>query len=120
MKSLQFLLDSQRKFQLKMGYDFNILTSQEKAKYIKEMMLWTIDELSEALHELPYAKDWSKKYDKSDYNHNQQEILFKEEMIDALHFFINILLAVGMNEEEIIKMYCEKNKVNYERQENNY
>jgi dimeric dUTPase (all-alpha-NTP-PPase superfamily) len=113
----QFILDSQKKFQKRMGQDLDNMTLQERAEYIKKMMLWTIDELSEALHELPYAKDWSSKYDKEDYSIEDQERLFKEEIIDALHFFSNIFVAFGMTEEEILRMYKEKNKINYQRQE---
>ena len=118
--SLQFILDSQKKFQSRMGYDFDNMSLQDKAAYIKQMMLWTTDEIHEALHELPYAKDWSKKYDKPEYSIEEQQQLFKEEMIDAVHFFFNILACAGMTEEEIIRMYKEKNNINYERQNNGY
>ncbi|WP_353856836.1 dUTPase [Bacillus sp. Bos-x628] len=113
----QFILDNQKEFQKRMGHDIDNMTPQEKATYIKAMMLWTIDELSEALHELPYAKEWSSKYEKEDYSIEKHERLFKEEVIDALHFFTNIMVAVGMTEEEILRMYREKNKINYQRQE---
>ncbi|MEK5085145.1 MULTISPECIES: dUTPase [Bacillus] len=113
----QFILDSQKEFQKRMGHDLDNMTLQEKATYIKTMMLWTIDELSEALHELPYAKEWSSKYEKEDYDLEKQHQLFKEEIIDALHFFTNILIAAQMTEEEILKLYKEKNRLNYRRQE---
>lgn len=118
--NLQFILDSQKKFQSRMGHDFENMTKQQKAAYIKEMMIWTIDELGEALHELPYAKTWSKKYDKEDYDMEKQNQLFKEEMIDALHFFFNIFVCLGVTEEEIVKMYKQKNQINHDRQDNGY
>ena len=47
-------------------------------------------------------------------------VITQEEYIDAFHFMINIGISIGMTEEKIIEMYREKNKVNYQRQENNY
>lgn len=118
--ALQEIFNSQRKFQSFMGYDFDKMTPQERAAYVKEQMFWANDEMSEAIHELPYAKTWSKKYDKPEYDHEKQLQLFKEEMIDSLHFFSNALIAVGMTEEEVLKMYREKNKENYDRQYRGY
>ena len=121
MKAIQHILDSQLKFQNRMGYDFSKMSLKEKAKYIKEQMLWATDELHEMIHEVPYAKDWSKKYyDWSDEKMNKQILLTKEEYIDFLHFAFNIALALGMNEEDIIRMYNEKNKINNERQNTGY
>jgi len=120
--SLQFMIDSQLKFQKHMGYDLDSMDLKERAKYIKEQSLWATDELHEMIHEVPFAKDWSSKY--SEWEPEKLEIqmkLSKEEYIDFLHFAINVGLALGFrNEEEIIKMYISKNKINYERQENGY
>jgi dimeric dUTPase (all-alpha-NTP-PPase superfamily) len=119
--SLQFIMDSQKKFQKHMGYDLDAMTLQEKAKYIKEHMLWATDELHEMLHELPFAKDWSSKYYKWSPEKLQTQLtLAKEEYIDFLHFAINVGLALGLDENTIVQMYKEKNKINYERQENGY
>lgn len=116
--SLQFILDSQKKFQERLGYDIDNMTLQERAKYIKENLLWATDELHEMLHEIPYSKDWSSKYDQmSDEELLNQIQLSKEEYIDFIHFAFNIALGLGMDEEEILKMYKEKNKLNYRRQE---
>lgn len=118
---LQFLLDSQKKFQKRLGYDLDSMNFQERAKYIKEQILWSTDELHEMLHELPFAKDWSTKYYKMTPEQIQHQLcLSKEEFIDFLHFAVNIALALDLTEEEIIRLYKEKNKINYERQENGY
>lgn len=103
-----------------MGYKFEEMNLKDKANYIREMMLWTTDELHEALHELSYAKTWSKRYDKPEYDHKKQNRLFKEEMIDALHFFMNIMIAAGFTPQEIYDMYMEKNKENIDRQKRGY
>lgn len=120
--ALQFLLDSQLKFQKHMGYDLDAMDLPERAKYIKEQMLWAQDELHEMLHEVPFAKDWSSKYLKWGPEKLEMQMkLSKEEYIDFLHFAINVGLALGFrDEEEIINMYIAKNKINYERQETGY
>lgn len=121
MNALAEIINSQTKFQSFMGYDFKKMTLKEKAEYIKSNMLWTIDELSEMLHEIPFAKTWSKKYDSwSEEKIADQLQLSKEEYIDAFHFFINVGLGLGLTEEEILKEYRKKNEINYERQFTNY
>ncbi|MGL5720238.1 MAG: dCTP pyrophosphatase [Alphaproteobacteria bacterium] len=44
----------------------------------------------------------------------------KFELIDALHFQINKMLALGMTDEEIFVLYTLKNLENIERQNNGY
>ena len=115
--ALQFLLDSQKQFQERMGNDFKSMTLQERSSYIKEHGYFLIEEVVEMFREMPYHKSWK------DYSHlteeevKHQEQLMKEEAIDALHFLINIFLSLGMDAEEIIHMYKEKNSINYQRQE---
>lgn len=57
-----------------------------------------------------YIKDLSDK--------DQLEIKF--EMIDILHFVLNMFHGLGMNAEEIFKLYFLKNKANFDRQDNGY
>ena len=115
--SLQFLLDSQKMFQNRMGTDFETMTREERSKFIKEHGYFLIEETVELLRESPFHKSWK---DYSNYTEEQfdhQETLMKEEAVDALHFLTNLFLALGMTEEEVLQMYKEKNKLNYKRQE---
>ena len=41
----------------------------------------------------------------------------KEEMIDCLHFLMSGFLAMGMTADEVFKIYCDKNKENFERKD---
>lgn len=116
MSTIQFLLDSQEKFQLRMGNNFKKMSQKEKSAYIKEHGYFLIEEVTEMLRELPYHKSWKDYSGLSGEEILAQEQLAKEEAIDALHFMINILLSLGMDEKEIIEMYKDKNKLNYERQ----
>lgn len=114
---LKFLMDSQMKFQKRMGNDFENMNEKERSSYLKEHGYFLMEEVMEMFREMPYHKSW-KDYDSWSWEKFQeQKQLQKEEAIDALHFMINILLALGMDEDEVIKMYKEKNKLNYQRQE---
>ena len=42
------------------------------------------------------------------------------ELIDALHFFVNLLLAAGMSAEDVYKLYLMKNAENHRRQDAGY
>lgn len=121
MDKLETMMNMQKSFQEKVGFNFENMNDIEKSAYIKEMILWTIDEMGEALHELKYAKHWSKKYDTWSLEETQKRREnFKNEMVDSFHFFMNVLLATGMDANELFERYIEKNKINIERQNNGY
>ncbi|GAH98577.1 unnamed protein product, partial [marine sediment metagenome] len=42
------------------------------------------------------------------------------ELIDILHFLINLFIFTGMNEKEVFSIFKIKNKINKERQKNGY
>lgn len=114
--SMQFILDSQQLFQNKLGYDFSKMNDSEKSKYLHEHTYFLIEEGTEMLRELKFHKPW-KNYDSwGPEEHENAELKSKEEAIDMLHFMMNIFLALGMDESEIINMYREKNKLNHDRQ----
>lgn len=117
MKKLNEMFEKQKTLQERLGYNFETMTEEERTKYMKDNIWYVITELDEAFREMPFGKPW-KKYDSFDRAvHNEN---LKEELIDALHFFINILLAANLTPEEIYKIYCYKNNINHERQDNNY
>jgi hypothetical protein len=84
-------------------------------EYINLMILATTDELHEALREMPW-KPWSK----------SQEITpeamerFKDELVDAWHFFMNLVLVSGMTADEFFTRYLRKNGVNHGRIDDGY
>jgi dimeric dUTPase (all-alpha-NTP-PPase superfamily) len=44
----------------------------------------------------------------------------KYEAIDALHFWMNVLLAMDLTSEDIFKFYVTKNAENHRRAQNGY
>lgn len=116
--TLQYLLDSQRTFQTRMGTDFTTMHETERSAFIKEHGYFLMEEVMEMFREMPFHKSWKDYSDWGQVAHLLAKQKMKEEAIDALHFMMNIFLALGMDEKEILSMYNEKNKLNYERQEN--
>ena len=113
---LTTLFDTQFNLQKKLGYNFAIMTDEERTAYIKEYEQHAEHELHEMLAELPFFKSWKKYPDikeARDYAYRKA----KEEFIDSLHFFLNIAIALGFSPGELVEMYLTKNGINYERQE---
>lgn len=117
MKKVEIMFAKQKELQKKLGYDLDDMNEAERTNYIKENFWYIITEFDEAFRELPYGKPW-KKYDSFDRVAHKENL--KEELIDAIHFFINVLLAAELSPEEIFEIYCKKNNVNFKRQEENY
>lgn len=84
----------------------NLNFTQEE--WIQKTILATISELAEVLEESNFK--WWK---------NRQpinEAALKEELVDVLHFFVSLCLRSGMDAEELYRLYCEKNRENFDRQ----
>lgn len=101
--------------QQKMGYDFEAMSDKDKVQYIKEYSLHLTDEIHEMLRELPYLKPW-KNYDKFDAVRGFQKA--RAEIVDAVHFLLNILLALGYTPETLFDAFQLKNSENHKRQQN--
>lgn len=98
-----------KQMQLQKKLNNEVYHNQE---FINSMTLACIDELMEALRETPW-KPWKK----------QQQLngeKFKAEIIDIWHFVINLSLASGMSSKEVYQRFCDKNKINFKRQDDNY
>ena len=120
MDKLDKIFKLQNDLQKKMpGVDKVLDDPSYTQMYINEMILAMLDELGEVLREtawknpdlVPYGWKKHQKYDKEK---------FKEELVDLLHFFVNLCLVSGMNSEELYARYCGKREENISRQERGY
>jgi len=96
----------------KMGghpYDF---LQPLKIQFIKDMILALEDELHEAMGEVGW-KPWATS---RHINHDA----YRNELVDALHFFVNLCLVDGMDAQELFDRYVDKNAKNHKRQEDGY
>lgn len=81
-------------------------------QYITTMTLAAICELTEFI-EWTEWKPWKTK----------KEIHIVEakiELIDVLHFIVNLMMAMGMTSQEVFDLYIAKNKENFARQDRGY
>lgn len=120
---LRLMLGMQRDLQLAMppvGNDIMAKTGDELAATIRNMVLACEDELHEAMNETGW-KPWATS------RHVNAEA-FTKELVDAWHFFMNLMLigaaALEMNPEDyadhFTRQYIAKNIVNRQRQEEGY
>jgi len=92
-----------------------LIGNQERMQtqeFRNEMALALQSEIFEALGETPW-KPWKK-------NQKFNVKKFKEELIDCQFFLINLMLSAEMHPDEMFEMFCDKYKVNIERQRNGY
>ncbi len=102
-------LDLQRE---SFGGDPASLAPEAKIQFIKDMVVALEDELHEALAEVGW-KPWAT-------SRHINEGPFKKELIDALHFWVNLCLAAGMDHSEVVHRYFAKAEVNAQRQADGY
>ncbi|PYS90465.1 MAG: hypothetical protein DMF62_04700 [Acidobacteria bacterium] len=112
------MLEKQLQLQLRIIGDPRDLEGAELMEYIRTNVLALEDELHEALRECGW-KPWATS------KHLNREAFMKE-MVDAWHFFMNIMLGIspGMSPEalaaEFAEKYYAKNQVNQDRQRTGY
>ncbi len=120
LHKLEGMLMLQQGFQERLGADFSNMTTRDRVAFIKEHSIHLNQEINEMLYELPYFKPW-KDYSGLTINQEKRAMLqAKMECIDAWHFFMNIILALGFSPEEFYEMYMRKNKENHRRQDAGY
>ena len=83
-------------------------------QYVIKDYAWRItEELGEAMNCLK-NKPWKATHMQTD------EVHFKEELIDAFHFFVELLLVAGVEDKDLVDYYHKKSEVNKFRQASNY
>jgi dimeric dUTPase (all-alpha-NTP-PPase superfamily) len=114
MDRLAEMLDLQQKLQLETyGVDPFAITMSGDMSFVKDMVLAATDELHEVLNEVSW-KPWT---------HGERHVNvhnYKKEVVDLFHFFMNLMLAVGMTPDELYEMYVTKRTVNERRQRDGY
>lgn len=94
------------------GYDPSEMEGEQRIQFIKDMNLALQDELHEFLQEVGW-KPWAT-------SRHVNEDAAKGELVDALHFFVNLCMVVNMDAQELFDRYMEKRKRNEQRQIEGY
>jgi hypothetical protein len=91
------------------------ITSKQGQKFLNDIRHHIMDELFEAGQHLKNAK-----------SHRATELpdvdreAYKEELVDALHLYFELVIASGISLEELVKAYLDKGAVNVARIESGY
>ena len=94
------------------GYDPGLMQGEERTTFIMWNVVALTDELHEALAETGW-KPWAT-------SRHVNEEAFRGELVDALHFLVNLCLAADMSADELHARYLEKRGINAARQADGY
>ena len=141
---LQVMLDMQKSLQVRLAKDkpeYNrhpddLATAGEVVDWLRNQKDYIDDEFRELLTSLGGMSNGEKdasavwKPWKSQHGERRETLItdlspqdqleIKFEMIDILHFVLNMFQGLGLTAEEIFKLYYLKNQHNFERQDNGY
>jgi NTP pyrophosphatase (non-canonical NTP hydrolase) len=90
------------------------ITSKHGQRQIKELIFATIEELAEASFILKNRSHRFTDHTDVDFAH------FKEELADALAYFVEICIFSGIGPAELFTEYCAKNAIVKNRVKNGY
>jgi len=82
-------------------------------KFLNDRILALFTEVGEFANATKCFKYWSNKPP-------ENRIRLLDEYVDILHFYLSIGNTMGFTPQEVEDAYMNKNKVNYERQNNGY
>jgi predicted house-cleaning noncanonical NTP pyrophosphatase (MazG superfamily) len=91
------------------------LTSKKGQQFLKDIRNHLMEELFEAGQHLKNAK-----------SHRATEIpevdreAYLEELVDALHLYLELVIASGITRKELVKAYLDKGRTNVERIRSGY
>jgi hypothetical protein len=89
------------------------INSHKGQAQLKATNSYCVEELFEAMNCLK-NKAWKQCMMETDIDH------YQEELVDALHFFIELLIQSGFTPEKLFDIYFKKSEVNKFRQRSNY
>lgn len=108
------MFEGQALFQNRLGHDLENMYPEDRVEYVKTNILALIDETMEALHETRW-KPWAT---------GEKQIIdqdkFGGELIDVLHFLINLFMVNGWDADDVFRAFWAKNNVNWQRQDEGY
>jgi dimeric dUTPase (all-alpha-NTP-PPase superfamily) len=90
-----------------------------RQQFLNQMTIAMVEEVVEITRETAYKNpDFVPFGWKKTQVENTEKL--KEEIVDLMHFVMNVSLVAGMDAEEMFQIYMRKNKVNHVRQDTGY
>ena len=120
MNELEYMFRMQKAFQDRVDQRYKSIDLKERAAFLRDHFVFCNQEMQEMLYEIPFFKHWKDYSKMTDEEIKEAYDKAKEEIVDAWHFFINIMLGLGMTAEELFTRYLDKHKENIRRQNKGY
>lgn len=116
---LCIMFEMQRKLQERLKILERIKDKSMLQQYINQNLLAIHEEAVEIMRETAYKNpDYVPFGWKKDQQFNIEK--YKDEIVDIIHFIMNLCIAVDMSADEFFQRYLNKNKENFVRQDENY
>ena len=113
MDKLNELFQMQDSLNKRIGVDSSKITNEEdRTKWTLNYCRAMTQELAELTDSVPWK--WWAKYQKFDLQNARVEV------VDLFHFLISLAQVLGMDADEVYKIYLKKNEVNLQRQASGY
>jgi dimeric dUTPase (all-alpha-NTP-PPase superfamily) len=119
MDKLEAIFKKQYDLQTALGVWSKIITQGDKQEYINQTLLAIHEEAVEIMKETNAKNPNFVKFGwKKNTTFNVDK--YKEEIIDLVHFVINLCLVVKMTSNEFYSLYVHKRDINVRRRKNGY
>lgn len=91
------------------------ITAKKGQKFLKDITHHMMDELFEAGQHLKNSKSH-----RATLIPEVDREAYKEELVDALHLYFELVIASGITLEELVESYLKKGETNFERIKSGY
>jgi len=112
MDILKDMFEKQAELNRRIGVDTVQMPEAEQPKWILNYCRAMSQEIAELTDSVPWK--WWAKYQTYDKQNTRVEI------VDLFHFLISLAQVAGLTAEDVHRLYMEKNKVNFQRQDSGY
>jgi dimeric dUTPase (all-alpha-NTP-PPase superfamily) len=112
MDILKDMFEKQAELNRRIGVDTTQMPEAEQPKWILNYCRAMSQEIAELTDSVPWK--WWAKYQ----TYNKQNA--RVEIVDLFHFLISLAQVAGLSAEDVHRLYLEKNKVNFQRQDSGY
>ena len=112
MDILKDMFEKQAELNRRIGVNTTQTPEAEQPQWILNYCRAMSQEIAELTDSVPWK--WWAKYQ----TYNKQNA--RVEIVDLFHFLISLAQVAGLTAEDVHRLYLEKNKVNFERQDSGY
>lgn len=111
-KLLENMFSLQADLNRRIGVDTTALPAEKKTEWVLNYCRAMQQEIAELTDSVPWK--WWAKYQTFDMQNARVEV------IDLFHFLISLAQTLDMSAHDVYTLYCNKHRVNHERQDSGY